>query len=240
MQFINSIHNHFMTRVSWNLRSCGYGAYVTTIETATATVTRTSTEKKRPLLRKTKILAFSRRLDSGGWREMKSGGEKRKPSLLTPTPSLLTPTPSLLTPTPLYLLPPPLSSLPHPLSLYPHPLSPNPTPLSLPLPYPSLVFFLTFRCSVPLSERLKQTNFSTFRFRHCTTTKWNFLTSNFKFYGKRRHQMKFLLFFPRTWMRFLRIQLQKYSPRFDKFSRSNVFTAMNFKTAQIPFFTLTF
>ena len=132
------------------------------------------------------------------------------------------------------------SSLPHPLSLYPHPLAPNPTPLSLPLPYPSLVFFLTFLCSVPLSERLKQTNFSTFRFRHCTTTKWNFLTSNFKFYGKRRHQMKFLLFFPRTWMPFLRIQLQKYSPRFDKFSRSNVFTAMNFETAQIPFFTLTF
>ena len=127
------------------------------METATATVTRTSTEKKRPLLRKTKILAFSRRSDSGRWREMKSGGEKRKPSLLTPTP--------------LYLLPPPLSSLPHPLSLYPHPLSPNPTPLSLPLPYPSLVFFLTFLCSVPLSERLKQTNFSTFRFRHCTTTK---------------------------------------------------------------------
>ena len=142
----------------------------------------------------------------------------------------------------------PLSTYSHALSTYSHPslLTPTPSflltspPLSLPLPYPSLVFFLTFLCSVPLSERLKQTNFSTFRFRHCTTTKWNFLTSNFKFYGKRRHQMKFLLFFPRTWMRFLRIQLQKYSPRFDKFSRSNVFTAMNFETAQIPFFTLTF
>ena len=233
MQFINSVHNHFMTRVSWNLRSCGFGVYVTTTETATATVTRTSIEKKRPLLRKTKILAFSRRSDSGGWREMKSGGEKRKPSLLTPTPSLLTPTPSLLTPTPLYLLPPPLSSLPHPLS-------PKPTPLSLPLPYPSLVFFLTFLCSVPLSERLKQTNFSTFRFRHCTTTKWNFLTSNFKFYGGRRQKMKFFFFFPWTWIRFLRIQLQKYSARFDKFLRSNIFIAMNFETAQIPFLTLTF
>ena len=189
--------------------------------------------KEKAFIKENKNSGLFQASDSGGWREMKSGGEKRKPSLLTPTPSLLTPTPSLLTPTPLYLLPPPLSSLPHPLS-------PNPTPLSLPLPYPSLVFFLTFLCSVPLSERLKQTNFSTFRFRHCTTTKWNFLTSNFKFYGKLRHQMKFLLFFPRTWMRFLRIQLQKYSPRSDKFSRSNVFTAMNFETAQIPFFNLTF
>ena len=168
------------------------------------------------------------------------GGAKWRAEGKKGSPLSLLPRPLYLLPRPLYLLPPPLSSLPHPLSLYPHPLSPNPTPLSLPLPYPSLVFFLTFLCSVPLSERLKQTNFSTFRFRHCTTTKWNFLTSNFKFYGKRRHQMKFLLFFPRTWMRFLRIQLQKYSPRSDKFSRSNVFTAMNFETAQIPFFTLTF
>ena len=44
-----------------------------------------------------------------------------------PTPSLLTPTPSLLTPTPSLLTPP---------------------PLSLPLPYPSVVFFLTFLCAV--------------------------------------------------------------------------------------------
>ena len=49
--------------------------------------------------------------------------------------------------------------------------------------------------------------------------------------------MKFFLFFPWTWKRFLRIQLQKYSARFDKFLRSNVFIAMNFETAQIPFLT---
>ena len=210
MQFINSVHNHFMTRVSWNLRSCGYGVYVTTMETATAT--RTSTEKKRPLLRKTTILAFSRRSGSGGWREMKSGGEKRKPSLLTLTPLYLLPPPLsslphplstyshpsfLVTPPPLYLLPSPPSSLPHPLSSYPHPLSPYPYRSSL-LSSSSLFF-----APVPLSERLKQANFSTFRFRHCTTTKWNFLNSNFKFFGGRRHKMKFFLFFPWTWIRFL-------------------------------------
>ena len=49
--------------------------------------------------------------------------------------------------------------------------------------------------------------------------------------------MKFFLFFPWTWIRFLRIQLQKYSARFDKFLRSYVFIAMNFETAQIPFLT---
>lgn len=205
MQFINSIHNHFMTRVSWNLRSCGYGAYVTTMETATATVTRTSTEKKRPLIKENKNSGLFQAFRQ--WRVARNEERRGKKEAL---------------------------------STYSHPSLLTPPPLSLPLPYPSLVFFLTFLRSVPLSERLKQTNFSTFRFRHYTTTKWNFLTSNFKFYGKRRHQMKFLLFFPRTWMRFLRIQLQKYSPRFDKFSRSNVFTAMNFETAQIPFFTLTF
>ena len=51
---------------------------MTTMETATAT--RTSKEKKRPLLSKTTILgrvshcgiAFSRCADSGGWREMES------------------------------------------------------------------------------------------------------------------------------------------------------------------------
>ena len=136
---------------------------------------------------------------------------------------------------------PPLSSLPHPLSPNPHFLSPNPHPLS-PYPYrtPLLSSSSFFFARNPLSERLKQANFSTFRFRHCATTKWNFLTSNFKFYGKRRHEMKFFLFFPRTWIRFLRIQLQKYSPRFDEFSRSNVFMAMNFETAEIPFLSLTF
>ena len=155
---------------------------------------------------------------------MKSGGERRKPSLLTSTSSLPTPTPSfLLTPPPLFLPPPPLSS--------PHPLSPH--PYCTPLLSSSSFFF----ARNPLSERLKQANFSTFRFRHCTTTKWNFLTSIFKFYGGRRHEMKFFLFFPWTWIRFLRIQLQKYSARFDKFLRSNVFIAMNFETAQIPFLT---
>ena len=209
MQFINSIHNHFMTRVSWNFRSCGYGAYVTTMETATATATRTSTEKKRPLLRKTTILAFSRRSDSGGWREMESGGKKKEA----------------------------LSPYSHPLSTYSHSLfPPDPTPSLLTPTVPLSCFFASY----PLSERLKQANFSTFRFRHCTTTKWNFLTSNFKFYGGRRQKMKFFFFFPWTWIRFLRIQLQKYSARFDKFLRSNVFIAMNFETAQIPFLTLTF
>lgn len=102
--------------------------------------------------------------------------------------------PLSLLPPPLYLLPPPLFSLPHPLS---------PHPYRTPLLSSSSLFFALY----PLSERLKQANFSTFRFRHSTTTKWNFLTSNFKFYGGRRHKMKFFLFFPWTWIRFLRIQL---------------------------------
>lgn len=140
-----------------------------------------------------------------GGAKWRAEGKKRKPSLLTPTPSLLTPTPSfLLTPPPLYLLPSPPSSLPHPPSSYPHPLSPNPHPLS-PYPYRSSLLSSSslFFAPVPLSERLKQANFSTFRFRHCTTTKWNFLNSNFKFFGGRRHKMKFFLFFPWTWIRFL-------------------------------------
>ena len=207
MQFINSIHNHFMTRVSWNLRSCGYGAYVTTMETATATVTatamRTSTEKKRPLIKENNnsgLFQAFRRLRVA-WNEERRGKKEA------------------------------LSPYFHPLSTYSHPLSPH--LYCTPLLSSSSFFF----ARNPLSERLKQANFSTFRFRHCTTTKWNFPTSIFKFYGKRRHEMKFFLFFPWTWIRFLRIQLQKYSARFDKFLRSNVFIAMNFETAQIPFLT---
>ena len=97
-------------------------------------------EKKRPLLRKTTILAFSRRSDSGGWREMESGGKKKEA----------------------------LSPYSHSLFTYSHSLfPPDPTPSLLTPTVPLSCFFASY----PLSERLKQANFSTFRFRHCTTTK---------------------------------------------------------------------
>lgn len=151
------------------------------METATATATRISTEKKRPLIEENNNSGLFQAFRQ--WRVARNGERKGKKEALSPYSH-------------------PLSTYSHPpLFSLPHPLSPH--PYRTPLLSSSSLFFALY----PLSERLKQANFSTFRFRHCTTTKWNFLTSNFKFYGGRRHKMKFFLFFPWTWIRFLRIQL---------------------------------
>ena len=104
------------------------------METATATAMRTSTEKKRPLIKENNnsgLFQAFRQLRVARNEERRGKKEALSPYfhlLFTyshplfppyPTPSLLTPTPSLLTP-------PPLSS---------------------PLLYPSLVFFLIFLCA---------------------------------------------------------------------------------------------